>query len=491
MTFSIWSRLHFFDKPMWHARNHDYGFAIHRSDRLIAISDFEKRNLLAYFGKREVDVVHHSGYLADHICVAPKNSTLLDTLKNKDYCLYPAIPWPHKNHTNLLNAWRILKTQTQRSLGNLKLVLTGALEHGHVASSIKREIESLGLQEDVVVAGFQDDGAQARLISGAKLLLFPTLYEGFGIPVLEAMQMGTPVLATRLPSIVEFGGDSIQYFNDPYNSYAIANDIITSLEKQQALNAKANHAKAAANLNYTSEIMASRTLDCLQRAVDQKKNGRVEPFSITRTPGVIKPSAAAVIRVDDEFSDDSDIGVKIAAIASKISELKRFTDSVFIFNSDSLSDQVQQRLLALCQATDTKMRVFQANRAGSFASALEHIFAISDRPDYIYLTSDLHNDPTADELKTALTELNFFPDLGASALNSAQAGSFSRIVRPVADIEGHEKYLERKRDPLRPFNGWILRTEIFKSHGHPGSLKFLAGIISSVSFIECPTIATK
>jgi glycosyltransferase involved in cell wall biosynthesis len=477
----------FFEKAMWDARNHDYGFAIHRSDRLIAISEFEKKNLLTYFGKHDVDVIHHSGYLADHIHDLPKNSALLDALGNTDYVLYPAIPWPHKNHTNLLNAWRLFKNTLRPSAPDIKLLLTGALEHGHVAKRINEEICSLGLENDVIVAGFQDDGAQARLIAQAKLLLFPTLYEGFGIPVLEAMQLGTPVLASPLPSIVEFGGRSIQYLSDPYNPYAIAKDINNALAHWPELKKVANDTKASANLNYSSENMASRTLDSLQRAIEQKKRGdATESFSIANNPGLVKPSLAAVIRIDENLDESDSTDDKFSRIAKKITQFKRITDSVFLFSSDAHHEESQSKLLKLCQETGAEMRIFHGNRAVGFASSLEHLFSINHRPDYIYLTSDSHTDTTIGAVKTAMTELNFFSDLGASVLRRVGNRSYSRIIRPLPQLAAHEKYRSLQSDPLVPFDGCLIRVKLFSEHGYPGSLKFLAGFVQNVSFIEFP-----
>lgn len=475
----------FFDKPMWHARNHDYGFAIHRSDRLVAISEFEKNNLFTYFGKRDVDVVHHSGYLADHIEDPAHNELLLKQLEGEDYVLYPAIPWPHKNHTNLLHAWSIFSKK--QSGKKVKLLLTGALEHGHIAKGITDEIKRLGLDHDVIVAGFQDDGTQARLIANAKLLLFPTLYEGFGIPVLEAMQLGTPVLASRLPSIVEFGGTTIEYISDPYNPYAIAQDLISALGNWSTLKKRATQAKELALQTYSSENMAQKTLDCLRQAVQQKQKGYTDVFSIGNTSGVIKPSIAGIVRIESSDAGSLSSATGLQSLKTKVSALRRVMDSVFVFASDNLPDEVTSRLLALCVDNQAQMRVFSESMPSGLAAGLEHLFAVSSVPDYIYLTKWDRQEPSASELKTALTELNFFPDLGATLLRSDGGRQFSRIVRPLPQLEAHEHYLKLKSDPITPFDGCIVRTATFKEHGYPGSLRFLAGFVNHISFIECPT----
>ena len=122
-----------FSRAMWEARNHDYGYVIERADRLIAISEYEKRNVAAFYGKSAVDVVHLGGYLAERLPEAELGSGIDGHIGGREFAIYPAVPWTHKNHINLLHAWKIY---TEKFGGSEVLVLTGAIEHSDIVGKI-------------------------------------------------------------------------------------------------------------------------------------------------------------------------------------------------------------------------------------------------------------------------------------------------------------------------------------------------------------------
>jgi glycosyltransferase involved in cell wall biosynthesis len=134
-----------------------------------------------------------------------------------DFALYPANPWPHKNHARLLAALRRLREQ--RFLV-VPLVCTGRLE-GEVRS-VAALARAAGLPPDQVCElGFVAEEDMPALYRASRLLVFPSLYEGFGIPVLEAMASGCPVACARATSLPEVGADAVQYF-DPLDAEEIA-----------------------------------------------------------------------------------------------------------------------------------------------------------------------------------------------------------------------------------------------------------------------------
>ncbi len=131
----------------------------------------------------------------------------------KPYVLYVGSHHPHKNLRRLLEAWARLDA------GETLLVIAGAGDHRH--AELRRRVEALGLASRVRL--FVDFPAAELpvLYGGATCFVFPSLYEGFGLPVLEAMACGTAVACSRTSSLPEVAGDAAWFF-DPTDTTAIA-----------------------------------------------------------------------------------------------------------------------------------------------------------------------------------------------------------------------------------------------------------------------------
>ncbi len=142
-------------------------------------------------------------------------------VKPGEYLVFPANFWPHKNHAMLLTAFGMYRKAHPES--QLKLVLTGAPDER------MRFLQSLatarmGLDKHVVFAGFVSNDDFASILSGCRAVIFPSLYEGFGMPVLEAMIFGKPILCSNVTSLPEVAGDAAILF-DPRRPVEIAEAI--------------------------------------------------------------------------------------------------------------------------------------------------------------------------------------------------------------------------------------------------------------------------
>jgi len=135
------------------------------------------------------------------------------------YMIYPANPWLHKNHARLMVALRLLKDR--RSL-KVNLVLTGKLQN--TTWSAMSLALAAGIEDQVHDLGYVPSEDMPALYSGADMLIFPSLFEGFGIPLLEAMACGIPVAAARSTSIPDVTGDAALLF-DPLSPADIAEAI--------------------------------------------------------------------------------------------------------------------------------------------------------------------------------------------------------------------------------------------------------------------------
>ena len=196
---------------------------LRRADRVVAISQATK--LMA------VERVHVK---ADRITVLPPLAgparkapdprdaiTRLDALGlfRAEYAVYPANFWPHKNHDRLLAAAARVVAEDPEFL----LVLCGALDEPREA--LRQRAQAAGLSANVRVLPYLDDADTAALLAGAELLVFPSLFEGFGIPVLEAMTLGVPVACSDLPALLELAGDAALFF-DPADDAGMAQSIL-------------------------------------------------------------------------------------------------------------------------------------------------------------------------------------------------------------------------------------------------------------------------
>ncbi|MGI9658198.1 MAG: glycosyltransferase family 4 protein [Gaiellaceae bacterium] len=175
-----------------------YAPSIRRARAVIAISQHVKNTVIELLEiPAEKITVSHFGL--DHSTLKP------DSFEREPFIIYPANRWPHKNHARLIDALDELR----RTRPEMRLVLTGA---GH---------DNMPAHDGVEILGLVPRDKLVRLYQTASALVFPSLYEGFGQPPLEAMACGCPVACSDAAALPEVCGDAARYF-DPYDSAAIA-----------------------------------------------------------------------------------------------------------------------------------------------------------------------------------------------------------------------------------------------------------------------------
>jgi glycosyltransferase involved in cell wall biosynthesis len=138
----------------------------------------------------------------------------------------------HKNVPRLIRALPEVK---KRIAQPVQLVLVGSLREHSTKQSIGRQellavARAEGVADMVDIRGFVDEQELAELYQTASFLVFPTTYEGFGLPVVEALAAELPLVVSRAASLPEVGGDCVLYF-DPMDSQDIADKISTALER--------------------------------------------------------------------------------------------------------------------------------------------------------------------------------------------------------------------------------------------------------------------
>ncbi|NLL77154.1 MAG: glycosyltransferase family 4 protein [Clostridiales bacterium] len=176
------------------------------ADKIIAISEYTKKRLLYFFpfvDEKKVEVVYCGN--RDTLLKEKDDESLIKRygLKKDEYYLSVGTIEPRKNYTTLLQAYKIYK---EKNRDYKKLCIAGG--YGWMEENFKHRIVELGLTQDVVVTGYVTDAELSNLYRYCFGFVYPTWYEGFGLPVLEAMNFRKPVIASRVSSIPEITGDS-------------------------------------------------------------------------------------------------------------------------------------------------------------------------------------------------------------------------------------------------------------------------------------------
>ncbi len=153
---------------------------------------------------------------------------------DSDYWLYIGTLQPRKNLSRLIAAFAQVQSNFQPPTSNFRLVLAG--KTGWYAEPLFKQVADRSLSARVLFPGYIEAADKSALLSGATAFVFPSLYEGFGFPVLEAMRCGVPVLCSHTSSLPEVAGDAALLI-DPLNIQSIA-DGLTRIVSDQALRQK-------------------------------------------------------------------------------------------------------------------------------------------------------------------------------------------------------------------------------------------------------------
>lgn len=231
-----------------------------RSDAILTVSECSANDICRIFGypKEKIHVIYEAPEPIYH--PIPQENTkhfLQETYGiDNDYILYVGGFGIRKNVKALINAFYLLKREEQISL---KLVLPGRRNRDH--DGLDALTETLNLQNDVI---FPDQVPVSHLpyfYNGATMMVYPSIYEGFGLPPLESMACGTPVIAARTSSLPEVLGNSALWFN-PFDTVNLAEQIhrLWSSETLRKCITKQGKEKAA---SYTWQKAAKETAEVL------------------------------------------------------------------------------------------------------------------------------------------------------------------------------------------------------------------------------------
>lgn len=199
-------------------------YSVKKASLILTISEFSKSEILdIYKVPAEKVVVAYPGF------ERYKDTKIQRSKVKGEYLLYLGTLQPKKNLVRLVEAFSLLITNYQ-----LPITLVIAGKKGWLYEEIFQKVKDLGLAGKVVFPGFVSEEEKPFLLAGAKAFILPSLYEGFGIPVLESMNLDVPVVAAQAGSLPEVGGKAAIYC-DPYSveSVASAMERILGLNKRE------------------------------------------------------------------------------------------------------------------------------------------------------------------------------------------------------------------------------------------------------------------
>lgn len=222
MTFFLYPKLHSFWKRVFF--NSMMRISSRRASGIITISESTKRDLLCIF-KGISNKVHAIPLGVDSIFSPIKDQNSIRQICSRhglqmgEYILFVGLLEPRKNIPILLHAFREL---VDRGIQK-RLAIVG--KRGWMYDNIFSTVQSLDLRDFVVFTNYVPEEELPYLYNGACLFVYPSFYEGFGLPVLEAMSCGTPVVTSNISSMPEIVGDA-GLLVDPYNVRQLANAIL-------------------------------------------------------------------------------------------------------------------------------------------------------------------------------------------------------------------------------------------------------------------------
>jgi glycosyltransferase involved in cell wall biosynthesis len=237
-----------------------------RAVRIIAISEWTKRDLVQHFGvaPERVDVTP-LGVDHDHFKPTPPDELTAFKAQHgigERAIFYLGSLEPRKNLTRLIEAFALL-THDQQPATNSQLFIGGSLAWKY--DEVFERIRSLGLEQSVKLIGRVSEDDLPKWYSACAVMAYPSLYEGFGLPPLEAMACGVPVVASNVTSLPEVIGDA-GIMIDPTDAQALA-DALNRVLCDDALRADMRAKSLARAAQFTWQRTAELTLESYERVI--------------------------------------------------------------------------------------------------------------------------------------------------------------------------------------------------------------------------------
>jgi glycosyltransferase involved in cell wall biosynthesis len=237
-----------------------------RADRIISVSEFTKREICEHYGIAydKVTVIHEGA--SDSFAPIKDRNLMLRRLKKYQirtkYLLFVGRIEPRKNIVGVLKAFQHLKKEGHKELC---IVIVGHQDRIFRERKLFTEIEKLGLESDVLFTGGVSEEDLCALYNGAEALVYPAFAEGFGLPVVEAMASGTPVVTSNTTALQEVAGSAAILVN-PHSHEEIA-QAIDRLLSDESLKSELSHMGLDRARQFRWEETAQKTVEVYRQVI--------------------------------------------------------------------------------------------------------------------------------------------------------------------------------------------------------------------------------
>jgi glycosyltransferase involved in cell wall biosynthesis len=240
-----------------------------RADAIICISESTRESVIRHLNTDPaktyaVPICIQSRLAGDDSAKMSEQLRILGIDENP-YLYYPANFWPHKNHRMLITAYGMYLSRNPGRA--MDLVFTGALDDAQ--RDLQEKVGRMGLDQHVHFLGYLPDDQLTAVWQGCSFLIFPSLYEGFGIPVLEAMQFGKPVLCSNVTSLPEVAGDAALYF-DPRKPAEIVHCLEKIMGNRDLIDDLVKRGHERLRL-FQPQEMVKRYLQCFEEVINSPR----------------------------------------------------------------------------------------------------------------------------------------------------------------------------------------------------------------------------
>jgi glycosyltransferase involved in cell wall biosynthesis len=211
--------------------------SLRRADGIIGVSKFTHDEIIRFYdiAPEKTFWIHNAvsdDFLAQNASLEKISAVREKYNLSEKYILYLGTLQPRKNLPNLIEAFALLKLAHPE----IRLVLAGGKSHNY-DKRIDNFVKNNHLDQDVLFPGFIDEQDKAAVMAGSLVFCFPSLYEGFGIPILEAMSLGVPVAISKIPAHEEIASGAASFFDpeNPGDIYAKLLELANNPVLQQSL----------------------------------------------------------------------------------------------------------------------------------------------------------------------------------------------------------------------------------------------------------------
>lgn len=237
----------------------------HKAKRIVTVSEYSKADIVDCYkvDEKKIDVVYNGANNAfSPLSVKEVNETRLKICGGASYFVFVGAFNPRKNVDGLIKAYTMFRTLID---SKIKLVLVG--EPMFKTKSIKDALNRCPFKTDIIFTGRKDIDELRNIVGASLAMIYPSFFEGFGIPVLEAIKCHVPLAVSNSTSIPEVAGNAAIYF-DPNNTESIANSMVELYQNESLRKTLIENAKIQSQ-KFNWDISAAKLYESISKCAEQ------------------------------------------------------------------------------------------------------------------------------------------------------------------------------------------------------------------------------